>query len=93
MKIQQIVWDDKRIEHIAIHGVTPAEVEEVCFSGPLIQRAKGKRRFRVYFARGQTAAGRHLTIVFRHLERGKARVVTARDMTASERRAYRRRVR
>jgi len=31
MKIQELVWLKDRVDHIAGHGITPDEVEEVCF--------------------------------------------------------------
>lgn len=40
MEIHQLIWPDERIEHIAGHGVTPEEVEEVCFGKPFVRRAK-----------------------------------------------------
>lgn len=89
MRIASIAWDDDAVEHISRHGVTPFEVEDVCFSRPFIQRARGGKKNPLYFARGQTAAGRYLTIVFRYLGNGQARIVTARDMNYAERRAYR----
>jgi uncharacterized protein len=40
MRIYEFVWPQERIDHIAEHGVTPEEVEEVCFGKPLVLRAK-----------------------------------------------------
>ncbi len=40
MRIHEFVWTQDGIDQIAQHGVTPEEVEEVCFSRALIQRAK-----------------------------------------------------
>ncbi len=93
MRITQVAWDEWTVEHIARHGVTPDEVEEVLFARPLIQRTRGRGKNAVYFARGQTAAGRYLTIVFRYLGSQQARVITARDMSGSERKGYRGRIR
>lgn len=90
MTIEEIAWDDEQIDHIERHGVTSEEVEEVCFSRPLIVRGRGRRKRRSYWALGQTGEGRHLLVVFRYLSRGKARVITARDMSPAERRRYRR---
>lgn len=93
MRITAIEWSEESVDHIAGHGVSPGDVEEVCFGRPLIQRARGRKRAALYFARGQTAGGRYLTVVFRYLGGERARVVTARDMTESERQGYRRRSR
>ena len=35
MRIGAFVWPEERIEHIGRHGVTPEEVEEVCFGKPI----------------------------------------------------------
>jgi hypothetical protein len=37
MRIHEFVWPQDRIDHIARHGVTPQEVEQVCFGSPLVQ--------------------------------------------------------
>ena len=44
----------------------------------------------VYGAFGQTEAGRYLVVFFVHKKDGRALVVSARDMTHSERRLYER---
>lgn len=88
MTITEIIWDDESIIHIARHGVDPEEVETACFSNKaLILRGKGK----TYYALGQTDAGRYLTIVFKYLGRNKVKVITARAMSESEKKYYRRR--
>ncbi|HZU36475.1 MAG TPA: CopG family antitoxin [Gemmataceae bacterium] len=38
MTIDEFIWPKERVEHIARHGVTPEEVEAVCFGKPLDQR-------------------------------------------------------
>jgi hypothetical protein len=60
MRIHELVWPQERIDHIALHGVTPEEVEEVCFGQPLVQRAKSEGENPVYYVLGQTEAGRYL---------------------------------
>lgn len=73
-------WEELNIEHIAEHGVEPYEAEEVIDNNPLILRAgEGK-----YLAYGQTDAGRYLIVVFAPKSDRRVRVVTARDMTQSE---------
>lgn len=81
MRITDIAWDDESVGHISRHQVKPEEVEEVCFGDPIILKGRQK----LYYALGQTLAGRYLFIVFKPLGAGKARVITARDMTQSER--------
>jgi uncharacterized DUF497 family protein len=84
MTIDDFVWPEDRIEHIARHGVEAEEVEQVCFSKPLIRRAKSKGKSPVYYVQGQTEAGRYLFCVVIRLADGRGYPVTARDMTAKE---------
>jgi uncharacterized DUF497 family protein len=56
-------WDDANIEHIARHGVTPGEAEQVMLNIPIeidYQVIDGEERF---VAVGMTAVGRFLTII------------------------------
>lgn len=86
MKINYISWTKESIDHIAKHKVVPEEVEEVLFEDePYIFRTKGKNRYIVY---GTTGGGRYLIIVLR-ISKVYAKVITARDMTLTERRKYR----
>ena len=89
MRIDEIVWPEERIEHIARHGITPEEVEEVCFGKSLVQRAKSEGENPVYYLLGQTAAGRYFFCVVIRFPDGNGYPVTAREMTASEKRRYR----
>ncbi len=72
------------------HGVAPAEAEQVFFNTPLLwgddpMHSGAERR---YYALGQTDEGRALFIAF--TMRGlRLRVVSARDMSQKERKAYR----
>jgi uncharacterized DUF497 family protein len=88
MKIHELIWPEDRIDHIALHKVTPEEVEEVCFSRPLIQRAKAEGQNPVYYVLGQTAAGRYLFCVVIQFPDGKGYPVTARPMTPKEKRRF-----
>jgi uncharacterized DUF497 family protein len=87
--IDEFIWPEDRIEHIALHGVTPGEVEEVCFGKPLVQRAKSEGENPVYYILGQTESGRYLFCVVIRFPEGKGYPVTAREMTAKEKRRYR----
>ncbi len=89
MKIDEFVWPQERIDHIAEHGVTPEEVEEVCFGKPLVLRAKSKGENPVYYVLGQTAAGRYLFCVVIRFSEGVGYPVSARPMTSKEKRRYR----
>lgn len=88
----KIEWRTDRVHHIAErHGVTPIEVEEVCFGDPLVVRGPGKKRKRLYYALGQTVTGRYLFVVLKPLGKGSALPITARDMTPAQRQRYLRR--
>ena len=89
MRIKALIWPDDRVEHIARHGVTPEEVEQVCFGRPFVQRAKSEGESPVYYVLGQSEAGRYLFCVVILFPDGNGFPVTARDMTAKEKRRYR----
>lgn len=83
--ITNLEWDENNMVHISRHGVIPEEVEKVCFSEDcFIEVGRGK----VYYVTGQSESGRYLFVVLRYLGRGKARVITARDMDEKEKSRY-----
>lgn len=84
MKINDFIWDDGNIDHIARHGVTPDEAEEVFVNRPKFFKSRQER----YAALGKSSQGRYLFVVFLYQGKGCARVVTARNMTKTERRLY-----
>jgi uncharacterized DUF497 family protein len=90
MRIHELVWPQDRIDHIARHGVTPEEVEQVCFGHPFVQRARSEGENPVYYVLGQSDAGRYLFCVVIHFPDSKGCPVTARPMTDKEKRRYRR---
>lgn len=92
MTIDEILWPEERVEHIARHGVTPEEVEQVCFGKSLIRRAKSEGENPVYYIQGQTEAGRYLVCVVIRFPDGNAYPITARDMTDTEKRRFRQRM-
>ncbi|GLX10676.1 hypothetical protein Misp03_76020 [Microbispora sp. NBRC 16548] len=79
------MWDDWNEEHIAGHGVSSMEVEEVVFTHPLRARRMRDDKFAVY---GQTDAGRYLTVIVAPRPNNAYYVVTARDMNNNERKQY-----
>jgi uncharacterized DUF497 family protein len=89
MRIAKIVWPEDRIEHIARHGVTPEEMEDVCFGKSLVRRGKSEGENPVYYVQGQTEAGRYLFCVVIQFPDGNGYPVTARPMTPREKRRYR----
>jgi hypothetical protein len=79
----EVRWSEDGEEHIARHGVSPAEVEEAVSDHRALRR---KHRGRSVVL-AQTDNGRRLTIVVEF----DGTVVTAREMTDGERRTYERR--
>jgi uncharacterized DUF497 family protein len=78
MKIERLDWRHDREEHIARHGVSRDEVEEAIFddrAGILLR---------------QGPAQRYLFTALLYTSGGVAMPLTARDMTDTERRRYRR---
>jgi uncharacterized DUF497 family protein len=80
-------WDEWNVAHVARHGLEPSDVEEACRGNVVVVR--GRRGS--YLAYGRTGAGRYVLVVLRSYGRGVARVLTARDMTPTERQLYHRR--
>jgi uncharacterized protein len=88
MRIDEFIWNEDRIEHIARHNVTPEEVEETCFGVALVQRTKSEGKNPVYYVLGQTVVGRYLFCVVIRFSDGRGYPVTARPMTDKEKRRY-----
>lgn len=91
MRIRQLLWPQDRIDHIARHGITPEEVEEVCRGRPRVFRAKSAGKNPVYYVLGRTKSGRYLFSVIIQFPDGNGFPVTARLMTEKEKRRYRKR--
>jgi uncharacterized DUF497 family protein len=82
-------WDRFNAEHMARHGITPAEAEEVLRQEPLTLRQSEVGRERRWVKIGETAAGRVLVVI--HTSRmNMIRVVTAYPANRSQRATYRR---
>ena len=77
--------ESDREEHIARHGVSIEEVEDVVFGTPLILQAREGR----YHLIGQTTSGRYLAVYLSSRERGVYGLVTAREADDWERRLHR----
>lgn len=62
----EVIWTDEAIAHLAEHGITPDEFEEVVFG----RRARIERSDStgLPLIRGYTTAGRWLVCVFEWLE-------------------------
>ncbi len=88
MRVHQFEWDSRNVEHIARHRVEPVDAEAVCRSARSVVVRGRERRYLVY---GQTMEGRYLFIALHTYGRGVVRIITARDMSETERRFYQRR--
>jgi uncharacterized protein len=94
VEIDDVIWLDDIVDKVATkHGVETREVEEVLLANPEFRRGgKGNRKGEdLYYALGQTDAGRYLFIVFIRKRGNRALVLTARPMSEREKRGYRRR--
>jgi uncharacterized protein len=91
MKVTGIIWPREVVDKLAWkHHVTTEEVEEALAA---------TRRFRfietgdvegedLYAALSRTAAGRYLIIYFVYKTTNEALIISAREMTRKEKRAY-----
>jgi len=86
--VEDVIWDENNLEHVAHHGVKPTEVEEVLWDDPWFEKRRGRQRYQVF---GQTDGGRYLMVVLAREYSSIFYVVTARDMTQAEKRYYQRR--
>jgi hypothetical protein len=82
-------WDEGNREKNRQHRVEAWECEQVFFNAPLFilddpQHSLAENRWAAF---GRTDAGRRLTVVFTR-RRDRIRVISARDMNATERRYH-----
>ena len=91
MKIAGIIWLRNVVDKLAWkHAITTDEVEEVLNRAPRyrfieIGDVEGEN---LYTALGRTEAGSYLIVYFVHKATGEALVISARNMTKKEKRAY-----
>lgn len=86
LRIESLEIDDQILDKIeSNHGVSLEEVEEACLSETHHIRRSKEGLYKLF---GQTAAGRYILVVLVNLGRGVWKIVTAREMTDSERRLY-----
>ncbi len=93
MSSKDIIWLSEIVEKLRDkHSVEQAEVEQIFARNPRYFRGpKGKRRGEnVYYAFGQTEAGRYLVVVYIKKQDGRVLILSARNMTEKERRRYQR---
>ncbi|MFI5394061.1 MAG: BrnT family toxin [Candidatus Binatia bacterium] len=91
MEVREVIWLDAFVDKLwQKHHVGIEEVEDVLYGSPRIRKvARGDVVGEdVYAALGQTEAGRYLTVFFILKAGVRALVISARDMSAKERRRY-----
>ncbi len=91
MKIAGLIWLDDIIDKLVRkHGVQMREAQEVLSSRPHVRFVEKGRRVGedLYAAYGRTDAGRNLAVFFVYKKTKEALIVSAREMTKSERRSY-----
>lgn len=91
MKINGIIWYEKIIEKLERkHNVQQDEVREVFTSSPMFRYVeKGLQpNENVYAGLGQTNGGRYIIVFFIYKLNKHALIMSARDMTQSERKKY-----
>ena len=75
-----IIWDDGpggNMAHLAEHGVTPEEAEEILTRSAKVERSRSSGR-RIAF--GRTRAGRNLAVVYEQIDDVTVLPVTAFDL-------------
>jgi uncharacterized DUF497 family protein len=91
LRISGIVWLEEVVDKLQRkHGVLSEEVEEVLASRCRMRRieAGNLQGEDLYAALGRTEAGRYLTVFFVFKSTQQALIVSAREMTRSERARY-----
>jgi uncharacterized protein len=94
LKLSGIIWLEEIVEKIERkHHVTQDEVREILRTWIIsdLLRRDNRREENVYSALGQTSTGRYLIVFFVRKKAGQALPISAREMTASERRRYEKR--
>jgi uncharacterized DUF497 family protein len=82
----EVLWTEDSEAHIARHGVRPSEVEQTLYGRP---RLSIRGRKETVLVLGTSNEGRHLLVVVAEASDGRDFVVTARDMTDTEKRLFR----
>lgn len=91
MKITGLIWLGDVIEKLERkHHIQQGEVREVFQRRPQFRFVeKGHRRGEnVYVVQGRTEAGRYVNVFFVYKKNQRALILSARDMTPTERRRY-----
>jgi uncharacterized DUF497 family protein len=91
MKITGFIWLEEIVQKLIWkHSVETEEIREIILNNPRYRFVeKGHRKDEnVYAAFGQTDAGRYLVCFFVYKKDNRALVLSARDMTDTERKRY-----
>jgi uncharacterized DUF497 family protein len=72
----QFEWNENNTDHIAHHGVTPVEAEDVIAGDPIVLQVQFRKGERRVLCAGRTAKGRAIVVVYT-VRKGRVRVVTA----------------
>jgi len=85
VKIDKFEWSQALVDKIIQkHKVFPEEAEEIFQGKSLRVRKYGD----IYHALGRTATGRYLFVVYRKTAKSSLKIITARDVTSSEKKLY-----
>ena len=86
LRIESLEIDDNILDKIeSKHGISLEEVEESCLSEARHVRRSKEGLFKIF---SKTHPGRYILVVLVNLGSGVWKVVTAREMTDSEKRLY-----
>jgi hypothetical protein len=88
VRIDAIYWNDDDVEHIARHGVSPSEFEDVCFGLHFSKKETGPR----YILSGQTSGGRYIDVVVEKIGGFNFKPVTAFEMSDGYKARYKKRI-
>jgi hypothetical protein len=80
-------WDTHNVDHVARHGVHPAEVEEAFGRPHIIATARDVAHEKRWKFFGTSTAGRYLVVVFT-IRNERLRCITAHTMNRRERKIY-----
>lgn len=80
MRVRGWIWDERNRAHIARHRMYEDEAEEVAETASLSESVEAGK----LLAWGKTAEGRYLLVVYTIRKGYRGYVITARDMTANE---------
>ncbi len=87
MRVDELQWDARNIEHLERHRVDVEEAEEVCFGSHFARKVSATR----YIVSGQTSSGRYLCIIIERLDGSFFRPITAYEMNDQHKNRYRKR--